>query len=171
LNNSIVDAGAATALAYTSPGEDEAGAPLVAIDCTIIGRVQTLMIELASNTIFLAETTGGAPPVQAEKLQEGCVRFSYVPPGARVPHRFGCQPGEGEDPIPMRPVFTSLRYGEAGYGQLAAQCHRLIKEGADDGAEMGAFHDLYQPQRQANLRARLDEFLRFGLQAGIFTAS
>jgi hypothetical protein len=36
---------------------------------------------------------------------------------------------------------------------------------------MGAFHNLYQPQRQANLRARLDEYLRFGLEAGIFFAS
>ena len=36
---------------------------------------------------------------------------------------------------------------------------------------MGAFHDLYQPQREINLRVRLDEYLRFGLEAGIFYAS
>jgi hypothetical protein len=46
-----------------------------------------------------------------------------------------------------------------------------IGQGADDQAEMGAFQDLYQPQRKANLRARLDEYLRFGLDAGIFYAS
>ncbi len=40
-------------------------------------------------------------------------------------------------------------------------------EGADDGAEMGAFNMLKQPQREANLRASLDEFLRLGLEAGI----
>jgi hypothetical protein len=33
---------------------------------------------------------------------------------------------------------------------------------------MGAFHDLYQPQRERNLRVRLDEYLRFGLEAGVF---
>ena len=33
---------------------------------------------------------------------------------------------------------------------------------------MGAFHDLYQPQRETNLRVALDEYLRFGLEAGIF---
>ena len=36
---------------------------------------------------------------------------------------------------------------------------------------MGAGHYLYQPQRESNLRTRLDEYLRFGLEAGIFYAS
>jgi hypothetical protein len=43
-----------------------------------------------------------------------------------------------------------------------------IREGADDEAEMGAFHELFKPQRETNLRIRLDEYLRFGLEAGIF---
>jgi hypothetical protein len=71
----------------------------------------------------------------------------------------------------VRPIFTSLRYGDAGYCQLSVHCSEKIKSGADDGAEIGAFHDLYQPQRVANLRARLDENLRFSLEAGIFMAS
>ena len=32
---------------------------------------------------------------------------------------------------------------------------------------MGAFHDLFEPQRAANLRARLDEFSPADRQAGI----
>jgi hypothetical protein len=36
---------------------------------------------------------------------------------------------------------------------------------------MGAFHHLFQPQRETNLRVRLDEYLRAGLQAGIFYES
>ena len=43
-----------------------------------------------------------------------------------------------------------------------------IRTGADDEAEMGAGHTLYQPQREINLRVRLDEYLRFGLEAGVF---
>jgi hypothetical protein len=31
---------------------------------------------------------------------------------------------------------------------------------------MGAFHFLQQPQRKANLLSALDEYLRFGLEAG-----
>jgi hypothetical protein len=36
---------------------------------------------------------------------------------------------------------------------------------------MGVTHELYAPQREGNLRIRLDEYLRFGLEAGIFYAS
>jgi hypothetical protein len=33
---------------------------------------------------------------------------------------------------------------------------------------MGVMHALFQPQRETNLRIRLDEYLRFGLHAGLF---
>ena len=33
---------------------------------------------------------------------------------------------------------------------------------------MGAFSFLKQPQRTANLQSNLEEYLRFGLEAGIF---
>jgi hypothetical protein len=36
---------------------------------------------------------------------------------------------------------------------------------------MGAFRRLYQPQREINLRLRLDEYLRFGLEAGVVFAT
>jgi len=36
---------------------------------------------------------------------------------------------------------------------------------------MGVFSMLQQPQRLANLRVALEEYLRFGLEAGIFLAS
>ncbi|MGZ8532027.1 MAG: hypothetical protein ACXW6J_15690, partial [Candidatus Binatia bacterium] len=66
------------------------------------------------------------------------------------------------------PGFSTLRYGLASYGQLRLTCPAQIRAGADDEAEMGAFHDLYQPQRETNLRVRLDQYLRFGLEAGVF---
>lgn len=31
--------------------------------------------------------------------------------------------------------------------------------GADDESEIGVFHDLFQPQREANLRTRLEEYV------------
>ena len=33
---------------------------------------------------------------------------------------------------------------------------------------MGAWHFLQAPQRMRNLRLALDEYLRFGLEAGVF---
>jgi hypothetical protein len=66
------------------------------------------------------------------------------------------------------PGFTSTRYGHPAYGQLSRSCPRQIAEGAEDGSEMGAFGFLKQPQREANLRVVLEEYLRFGLEAGPF---
>jgi hypothetical protein len=64
-------------------------------------------------------------------------------------------------------VFTSTRYGTPGYGQLAIGCAPEIAGGAEDGAEMGAFHDLFQPQREDNLITRLAEFSPVGTDVGV----
>ena len=53
----------------------------------------------------------------------------------------------------IRPQFDSVRYGTPDYGRLAQTCAEEIVRGADDDSEMGVFHNLYQPQRAANLRA------------------
>ena len=94
-----------------------------------------------------------------------------MPLGSRVPRPYRCQPIKEEDEARIRPVFTSLHFGDAGFCQLSEHCAMEIRQGADDRAEMGAFHQLYQPQRVANLRAQLNTYLRFGLNAGIFNAS
>jgi hypothetical protein len=42
-----------------------------------------------------------------------------------------------------------------------------IRAGAEDGSEMGVFCHLKQPQRETNLRIRLEEYLPFGLDPGV----
>jgi hypothetical protein len=135
-------------------------------------------------------------PLRAERRQTGCVRFSFVPPGSAAPRRYRCQPAleaatriaalrdtarqQGRTPAPaeeaairaevealIRPLFVSRSYGDPGYGQLELRCAAQIRSGAESGAEMGAFEFLKQPQREANLRDALDEYLRFGLEAGL----
>jgi hypothetical protein len=68
----------------------------------------------------------------------------------------------------LAPSFSSLRYGTPDYAQLRGSCPVQIRAGASDESEMGAFHDLFQPQRETNLKVRLEEYLRFGLEAGHF---
>ena len=97
------------------------------------------------------------------------MRFSHVPLGSITPRRHRCVPDKLNAGV--TPHFTSLRYGDPGYCQLRRATDKVIREGADDGGEMGVLHDLFQPQREINLRIRLDEYLRFGLSAGIFYAS
>jgi len=161
ITDSIVDATNAAAVAFAAANGTDAGGTLQMADSTIVGAVRTLELRLASNSIFLSD-------VISEKKQEGCARFCYLPMASVVPRRYRCQPESDSDARRVRPQFTSLRYGDPGYGQLSLRTAKEIRTGADDEAEMGAFHELHQPQRETNLRVRLAEYLRFGLEAGIF---
>jgi hypothetical protein len=109
--------------------------------------------------------------VLADQRQRGCVRFSSLPAGSRTPRRHRCVPGTDLDAARLRPVLVSARYGHPAYGQLDRRTPDAVRRGADDGSEMGAFHHLQQPRREAYLEARLADYLRFGLEAGLFLAT
>jgi hypothetical protein len=197
ITDSIVDATDTTQVAYSAPDEVSAGGPLTLVDSTIIGKVRTREMPLASNTIVLARLASGdswTVPVRVERKQTGCMRFSFVPFGSHTPRRYRCQPdleiamqieqAEKQAGAPLSssrrdtirtavlawlvPSFSALRYGLPAYAQLRLCCPTQIRTGADDEGEMGAFHKLYHPQRETNVRVRLEEYLRFGLEAGIF---
>jgi hypothetical protein len=174
MKDCIVDSGAPGNVAFDGDAAGGAGGTLTVRECTIIGRVHSKRIALASNSLFFA-SLDQAPalpwlgPVVAQRRQEGCMRFCYVPAGSITPRRYRCVPDKASPGAV--PQFTSLRYGDAAYGQLRGVTDAAIRTGADDSSEMGVLHDLYQPQREANLRIRLEEYLRFGLHAGIFYAT
>jgi hypothetical protein len=65
------------------------------------------------------------------------------------------------------PSFKAVNYGSPFYAQLHLGCPVQIRTGAEDGSEIGAFSQLKQPQRESNLTIRLQEYLPFGLEAGI----
>jgi hypothetical protein len=148
---------------------DASGTVLNLETTTVCGTTAGRIIS-ASNSIFTGIVT-------AQRRQTGCVRFCYVPDGSQTALRYHCQPdlaltGITDPPTQnairarLRPQFTSIDFGQPGYAQLSQRCADEIATGADDGAEMGAFKFLQQPQRKANLRIALDEYLRFGLEAG-----
>jgi hypothetical protein len=172
LRDSIIDATRPAGVAYRGTATPLApGAELSIERCSVIGKLHGRQITLAEDTLFVAELAPAGEtwpaPVWAERRQTGCVRFCFVPPGSRTPRRFRCQP----DDVRVRPHFTSLAYGTPGYGQLRQATSDKIRRGAHDESEMGVLHDLFQPQRETNLRVRLEEYLRFGLEAGIFYAN
>jgi hypothetical protein len=68
----------------------------------------------------------------------------------------------------LQPRFTSERYGDPGYGQLTLATAPEILTGAENGLEMGAFHQLLEPLRRRQLATLIAEYLRFGLDAGTF---
>jgi hypothetical protein len=170
LLDSIVDAGSPEVTAYAGTAADQPGAEITVHECTVIGKVHARLVRLAENSIFFARVAAGDPPsavpVRVERRQEGCMRFCFVPPGSITPRRHRCQPEA--DSSDLLPHFTSLRYGDPGYCQLRSATPRAIRHGSDDEGEIGVMHALFQPQRETNLRIRLDEYLRFGLHAGVF---
>jgi hypothetical protein len=174
MTDCIVDAGRPESVAYDGDNAGGPGGTLTIRQCTIVGKLHTKLLQLASNSIFfarLADSIGEtwAAPIIAERRQEGCVRFCYVPSGSITPRRFRCVPDK--DHPSVQPHFTSLRFGDPAYGQLRHATDPAIRQGADDESEMGVLHSLFQPQRETNLRIRLDEYLRFGLHAGVFYAT
>lgn len=168
--DSIVDATARTSIAYAAENDQDAGGMLEVENSTVIGKVHTNVLKLASNTIFLARLASGdkLAPVYAVRTQEGCMRFSFLPLSSRVPRRFHCQPADSEHGPRVTPRFKSLRYGVPAYCQLSLRTAPEILRGADDEGEMGALHHLHAPQRETNVRVRLEEYLRVNLEAGIF---
>ncbi len=149
---------------------------------TIFEGVKGLRIDADSSII-----TGR---MVAERRQIGCVRFSYIAKNSVVPRRYRCQPGlafvdrareldlnsasdlsaREREAIRLRvtPLFTSEQFGDPGYAQLSRSAAEELRMGGENGAEMGVFNFLLSVQREANLRESLSDFLRFGLETGVF---
>lgn len=177
----IVDGAATTRPAFVAPfypaGADLHGLPVrppalpaggaLELDaCTVIGQVSATAIDRADATIFHADPTPNQPAVIVARRQSGRLRACCVPAGSVVPPQVR--------PVPpgLVPAFTSLRFGAPGYAELSpSRCPPEILTGADDQSELGAFHDLHNPRREHALRARLGEYLRLGLRAGLIFAT
>ena len=151
------DAGAVSltdTIVYDHASALTAGEARTEIDgCTILGPTSTRILT-AGDSILLGTVT-------TRQVQQGCVRFSYLPDDWRVPRRYRCESA-------AVPVFTSTDPAHPGFAQLAADCPAEITTGAGDEGEMGAYHLLGQAVRMSNLAAQLEAYLRFGLEAGVF---
>lgn len=166
-----MDAGATgpiTTLAQAEVGDGaETGGDLCTQGATIVGRVHARTLT-ASDTLFRARLPQPAParwpaPVWIRRRQEGCVRFSFLPPDARVPRRFRCC---DDADVRTAPAFWSLTFEASRYGLLHPSTPPAIRRGASDGGEIGASNHLQITHRETNLSARLQEYLRYGLEAG-----
>jgi hypothetical protein len=183
-HDSIIDATRTSLPAINGPDDGYAYATVRLRRCTVIGSVLIHALALGDNTIFLGL-------LRVARRQQGCARFCWIEPGSRTPSRYECQPdlvrqavsaavapgGLTAAQVPadqdaetnrVRPRFGSLRYGSPVYGQLTLDCAPEITSGADDESEPGAFHDLFQPQRLANLTDRLQDFTPADMSSAVF---
>jgi len=182
VSDSIIDGCEDDHLAIGSTdGGDKTGPPTMLERTTVFGMVNVKELVFVSNVIF-------KDLVSVARHQAGCVRFSYVPEGSQTPRRYRCQPDmaidqrakgldlESANDLPqieknmilerIKPKFTSIHCGDPAYAQLSLNCAEEIRSGAENRSEMGVFSSLKQPQRESNLRIRLEEYLPFGLEAG-----
>jgi hypothetical protein len=171
-HDSIIDATSTSLPAISGPDGGYAYALVRLRRCTVIGTVGVHVLALGENTIFLGL-------LQTARRQQGCARFCWIEPGSRTPTRYECQPDlvsqavstaadQKAETARVRPRFNSLSYGSPVYCQLAQDCAPEITSGADDESELGAFHDLFQPQRLANLNDRLQDFAPADMSAAVF---
>lgn len=197
ITDSILDATSDQGEALGAPAWPMAHAVLTMQRCTVFGQVLVQAVALAENCIFtnclcVARRQWGClrfcyvpagcrtprryhcQPDLAEQAVEAQLRATVAavkaagqttPSAAQLEAEIAAARLREQDRV--RPYFNSVRYGRPDYAQLADLCALEIKHGADDTSEMGVFHDLFNPQREANLRARLDEYTPAGMQTGI----
>ncbi len=146
LSGCVVDGNGAT---YAIDAQD---ASLELDRVTVLGDLRVHRIE-ASECIF-----DGAHTIRDRFA--GCVRYSRVAALAGLPRNYRCADG-----TTLR--FVSRARYDAAYARLHEACEDAVVKGAEDGGEMGAFHDAEWGPLLEAVRRRLSEYTPAGLRAGL----
>ncbi len=160
IEDSIVDAGlgfsdAATGLFAIAAATDPANAWAAPLDfdgVTCFGPVRVSRVG----------GFGGIFTQRFEVLdnQHGCIKWSAFSGDAdRLPPNHFCVHAPD-----ARIVFTSERFNDPGYAQLARETDRRVRELAPDDDAMGAFGFLLEAHKWTNLQVRLREFTPVGVR-------
>jgi hypothetical protein len=168
--SSIIDASSKCCVAYAGADLATEGADLHVEDCTIVGKIHTHTMELASNTIFLARRPRHDPwaaAIWCSRRQTGCVRFCFVPSDALVPRRYRCLPDTAGQEDALQPQFVTLQYGHPSFGLLSGDVPMAIWTGADNGSQIGVYNMLQETGAFKNVQLRAPEYLPFGLESGV----
>jgi hypothetical protein len=102
-------------VAYAALDGAGGGGSLTLQGVTVVGKIHATLLSLVSNSIIWAGSAVGdswAAPLWADRKQEGCVRFSYIPPGSVIPRHFECVvEGYGTN-FPTWSASTSIAVGQ-----------------------------------------------------------
>jgi hypothetical protein len=92
--------------------------------------------------------------------QRGCIKWTaFSGDGDRLPPNHFCVHARD-----ARIVFTSERFNDPGYAQLARETDRRVRELGPDDDAMGAFGCLLETHKWTNLHVRLREFMPVGVR-------
>jgi len=135
--------------------------------CTVLERLVAEALT-ASDCILMRLPHKDLSEADTDVPRFGCIRFSRLP-------------GELPDPpmadgVPSTlsvveinctfnaPVFVADVFGEAGCGVLHPATPRTIRFGAEDGGEMGAYHELRYTLREQAVLDKLSGYLPVGIE-------
>ena len=169
--SSILDATSPCCVAYAAPDLASPGADLHIEDSTVIGKVHTRTVPLASNTIFYARRARRDPwpaAVWASRRQTGCVRFCSLPFDSITPRRYHCIPPDAASEAALAPKFITLRFGQPGYALLSGDVPLAVWHGADNGSQIGVYYSIQETEAIRNVQLRAPEYLPVALESGIF---
>jgi hypothetical protein len=125
---------------------------------TVLGRLHVHRLEASEailNDVAFVENT-----------QDGCVRLSAWSTGSLLPRRY-----ESVETRPRTPLFASRSFGRPDYGQLLATADQAIvsppdgsiREGAQNGSEMGAYNLELNAIKERSLLTKYEEYTPLGL--------
>lgn len=136
---------------------------------TVLGSVVVNRL-IASETLVTGE-------VRVTDKQHGCFRFSATIDVAtsRLPRQFESHliPPVFV-PLPVgarlpRHILVSTRFGEPGFAQLSETAPEALRRGAENGSEIGAWSRMFTPIKFDDLKAKVAEYMPFGLVAQFIT--
>jgi hypothetical protein len=168
VSDSVIDSNSRSDVAFAALDGVGGGGTLTLDGCTVVGKVHATLLSLVSNSIIWSGLASGdvfRSGLWSDRKQAGCVRFSYIPTGSITPRRFECVE---QGPGVAQPLFYSLRFGDPAYAKLLPSTDDTIRRGAHDAAEMGVFHFVQAPLREADLGVRMREYLPVGLEYAVF---
>ncbi len=128
-------------------------------------------MRLASNTIFHARLGRHDPwdaAIWSSRRQVGCVRFCSLPFDSITPRRYECLPKDAGSQSAFEPKFITLRYGHPSYALLSGDVPLALWRGADDGSQIGIYHQIQETEAVSNVQLRASEYLPATLEYGIF---
>jgi hypothetical protein len=181
--DSVLDASDLRARAVLGADDRPAWVHLSLSRVTVLGGAEVHSVGHVEDSIF----TGA---LDCERCQTGHVAFCYLAPSSRTPKRANCQPDtaiarakaeiapgtatagdpgrtEARTGARLVPRFDSVQFGQPAYARLAGDAAPELTHGAHDEGELGAYHDLWQPLRVADLRSQLQQFAPVGVDIDI----
>lgn len=135
----------------------------------------TVLDTLLAERLNLSDSISLAPPPKDRTDRDvpaaGCLRYSCVP---HIPQgEWGAQGGPSELQLARSrcthrlPVFITTQFGDPGCGVLHWNGSPEIATGAEDGGEMGAYHDARHQLAWQAVQDKLANYLPLGTEAAL----